>query len=815
MNDQTPAVPSAEKAMLDDLARSGLAPSDMQCHLLTNPERARTQVGFSVQGYVIPYFDMEGKPVQHFRTRLFDNDPKYKQPKESANFVYFPPSFSRVLKTSTKPYVLLVEGEKKAALACKLGYPCVAIGGVDSWRTRTFVLPTGAEVTNKGKDAISIKLPSHTVMHESSNSPYATGLQDLNSYLRDTGKTIFICFDTDGAGVKEPVQVAAASLGFEFRATGIPYKNIRQLILPNPDGLEKIGLDDFLVSYGAVNLDKVIAVNMAKRAAFPRHPSMIEYLNKKLKSRRKIDRPELKKIAIAVVSELDSSGVRLRSTNEQETFYFDYKTHKLMSVDLSSKSGRLDGSAFGRYYYEHFGLGSPDTDLNHWVNTMFTGEEPVEDVDPHRVIARRDFTEDSVIFQLGDGRFIRIDGAKPEDSDKIGLPGVQVYNNGDRGILFAENQMKEPDVQSLLDNYEWFNKESPPGTNMPFWWGQVLNDVRLRDRDKQRVLTALLYYISPWLYRWRGTQLPLEMVLGEAGSGKSTLCALRLAILTGDARLRNAPSDLRDWHASLHNTGGLHVTDNVVLRDQTLRQKLSDSICRIVTELEPRIEARKLYTDAELYLIPVKAVFVITALIQPFTSQDVLQRSYIVDLDKTQNVGNDGLSFDSFWMEHQLAKFGGREAWLAHHLLVLHRFFELVKKKWVVSYSAKHRLINFEQALKLMAEVFGINGDWIPDYLTKSSTRSIIESDHAYEGLRAWADLVRTFKDQSRLYIARDIAEWMQSSDDYAKNEMLTNPRKLGRYIVQHKSELQEHAGIHYAGTLNNAQRYRVRPVKE
>src|SRR5690606_37311113 len=120
-------------------------------------------------------------------------------------------------------------------------------------------------------------------------------------------------------------------------------------------------------------------------------------------------------------------------------------------------------------------------------------------------------------------------------------------------------------------------------------WGQVLQTVRLRDHHKQQAITTLLYYMSPWLNRWRGMQLPVEMVLGESGSGKSTLCELRLSIITGQPRLRNAPQDLKDWHASIANSGGLHVTDNVQLVDRNLRQRLSDEICRIITEPSPHI----------------------------------------------------------------------------------------------------------------------------------------------------------------------------------------------------------------------------------
>lgn len=799
-------------SMEADLLKSGLVPKDMFCRELTAPERAATRTPHSVKGYVIPYYDIRSRAVAHYRVKLFQDNPKYKQPKDSGNHVYFPPTWNKVAYQSDKPYIILTEGEKKAALACKLGYPCCALGGVDSWRNYTYTLP--ADTVELDGDIAKITLDRPTMVQEGFWTKFATGLDDLINMLRETKKQLIIIYDTDDIGkTSVSVQQAAASLAFELRYNGVDFRNIRQLILPNPHKINKMGLDDLLtLGKGQEILDFWIKKNLEKRTTFPRHPQIREHIAKRLQM-PKLARKEYQQISLSVISELDASGIRMQSKNDKQPYYFDYKDHQLMPADVSADATEMSAGIFGQFMYRKFGLGAPDNKINEWISTQFTGEEPLEDVDPFRVIARTEPDSDTLVYQLSDGQFAVVSGDGPEQSDKKEVPGLQIFDNGEKGILFEAGQVQPLDTQTIVDTYAQFHKDYGDRC-VPFWWGDVLSEVRLRDKNKLRIVAALLFYISPWLYRWRGTQLPMEMILGEAGSGKSTLYELRLGILTGDPKLRNAPSDLKDWSATLRHSGGLHVTDNFGAMDRSLKARLSDEICRLVTEPNPSIESRLLYTNADVYTIPVRSVFGLTAITQPFTNQDILQRSIIIGLDKMQGAEGEWIRYDSFWRAHQLKRFGGREGWISHHLYVIHRFFELIPKEWKHNYSAIHRLINFEQALITMAKVFGIDGSWIPEYLSGASARVVVESDYAFQGLITWANMVRGFENQKnreKLWVMRQISEWAEVSEEFKDNEMLTNTRKLGRYYSAHRSYLMEVAGICDAGTINGVQRVRVR----
>lgn len=796
--------------VIQDLAKSGLTPPDMLIRQIDNPEKAATNVPHSVDGYVIPYFNLYGRPEPFYRVRLFDFTPKYKQPKDTPSYVYFPPGFKDVALRS--PYVILVEGEKKAALAVKLGFPACALGGVDAWRNRTVTLPAGSELS-EGKKGIKAKLPSGGDTDEESTT-IANGLQDLIDFVLHHKKHLIICYDSDqDVGIKPSVQRAAAALAFDLRFRGIPFDKIRQIVLPPVSLSEtttktatpiKIGLDDFLVQAGSDRFKELVDLCLKKKSAFPRHPNIRSFINQRLQ-KALLSRKDIQQLSIGILSDMDANGIRLHNKDSADSYYFDFVSRKLIKTTFREDQQDGSSSPFGQFLYRRYGLSAADKRLIVWLASQFTGEDPIEEVSPYRVIARHSTSSDSVNYQISDSQYVQVTSS-----------GIELCDNGENGILFESGQVLPLDTERLLREIDRQQVDvNKPITNL---WGDVLSSVRLRDQNSQRNIASLLYYMSPWLYRWRGMQLPVELVIGESGSGKSTLCELRLSVISGETRLRNSPTDLKDWHASISNTGGLHVTDNVQLVDRSLRQRLSDEICRLITEPNPSIEQRKYYTNADLLRIPISAVFAITAIQQPFQNADLLQRSIILELDKTTNTegGRGEITYDSEWRAHQLGRFGDREGWAAHHLLVLQRFFQLVEKEWQPRYYAKHRLINFEQSMILMAKVFGMDASWIPNYLNGVIEKSLLESDWTFEGLSQFVDIHghHMLKNKSTC-TAQDVAEWALGHEDFKDCEMLTNSRRLGRYMQTHKALISSSIFLREAGKKGNRIQYKIeRPSK-
>lgn len=810
-----PAVASQSR-MVEDLMRSSLEPADMQARPLTSAERSAVFIPHTTDGYVIPYFNILGARLPYYRVRQFDHEPKYKQPRDTQNHIYFTPTFLEVLKRHCmarpqQKYVMIVEGEKKAACACKFGFPAVAVGGVDSWRNRNIILPETAElkrVTVGKEKMISAKIDAGDL--DEGATTYALGFQELVEYCVQHHIAIIIAYDSDRAiGTKPQVQRAAAAMAFELRYKGIPFNSIKQLILPAGDKV-KGSVDDFITAFGAGKFQELIDELYTKKSTFPRHPNIRDFISKKLQ-RSRLTRKEVQAISIAVLSDLDANGTRLKFREQDQLYYFSHQDRRLIRVDLNTLGvNQMHDTAFGQLLYRQFGLSANDNRLLTWMGAQYSGEDPIDEVTPHRILARNHVNDDSVCYQINDGQYIRVSGNGEEP--------LEILDNGSNGILFESGQVEAHDAAEVL---EWFERlkaeDNTDYRKEGCWWIEVLRQVRLRDQDKKRLLTALLFYTSPWLYRWRGMQLPVELTIGESGSGKSTLYELRLSILNGDPRLRNAPTDLKDWHASVASSGALHVTDNVQLVERSLRQRLSDEICRLITEPTPHIEMRKLYTNADLIRFPVTCVFAITAIQQPFQNVDILQRSISIELDK----GSGEVQYDGDWKTEQIRRFGGRSAWLAHHLYVLHKFFKLVKEKWDPKYKAKHRLIHLEQTLMLMAEVFGIDASWIPAHLSGLTDSALSEADWVFEGLTEFIHFIKLaniatpyhqIKAKPPKFTCQDISNWASGNADFMDNNILTNARRLGRYMQTHKNTIAHNLGVEPSGTLANRVQYVLKP---
>jgi putative DNA primase/helicase len=153
--------------MLADLERSGLTAEDAKRlamePLATKATAAATKQAAGRASYRIPYFDLHGKPTKFHRLRfvgsghadqLADPPPKYVQPSRTAPELYLPPlpptSWNDVARDPSIELVI-TEGEKKAAAACKHGVYCIGLGGVWSWSAGDTILESLAAFEWKGR----------------------------------------------------------------------------------------------------------------------------------------------------------------------------------------------------------------------------------------------------------------------------------------------------------------------------------------------------------------------------------------------------------------------------------------------------------------------------------------------------------------------------------------------------------------------------------------------------------------------------------------------------------------------------------------
>lgn len=184
-----------------------------------------------------PYFDLFGKLIGFIRYRLHDVDePKYLQIAGQKSHFYFPPflDWKNIAENPSIP-IYITEGERKAAKACVMGFPCVGLGGVWNWLRKDG--KRGEEATSQPiKDFQLIEWKGRKVIITfDSDSQFNTNIQNASRRLRDT----LVAFGAD------------------------PYRKD----LPHKAGNTKVGLDDFLKSAGG-------------KKAFENLPSIPLLLNK-------------------------------------------------------------------------------------------------------------------------------------------------------------------------------------------------------------------------------------------------------------------------------------------------------------------------------------------------------------------------------------------------------------------------------------------------------------------------------------------------------------------------------------------------------
>lgn len=211
--------------LIDDLARSGLTEADIRKLKLTTLTKVQTKkaVNKSLISYKIPYFHITGKPLPFYRVRFLETlkglagkakkQQRYSQPQTTTNHLYFPPlvKWQAIAKNTDIP-IVITEGEKKAAKACKEGIPTIGLGGVWSFRSK------------KNKEF----------------------LIDDFKLVKWEERTVWIIYDSD-LTTNENVMKAMLALSKELTNKGAYVYNG---YIPEVGG-DKAGIDDYLLTHTA------------------------------------------------------------------------------------------------------------------------------------------------------------------------------------------------------------------------------------------------------------------------------------------------------------------------------------------------------------------------------------------------------------------------------------------------------------------------------------------------------------------------------------------------------------------------------------
>lgn len=771
---------------LRDLERSGLtkktiASSGIQDGATDDAVGVLLRDKYKVTGFVIPYVSVDRSPSKFYRVKVLSSlnghePPKYLQPRGAGNHLYTPSSISDIEPDWAKDAsvtLYLTEGEKKALSAIQAGLPTIAVSGVFSWRTHLHTLERGVvRVEDK---------PSAKIVHldDRGEKAYRTQVAPEFSDIEWKDREVVLIFDSD-ATTNSEVQRAAFELANWLAERGAVTRQISLADRVSPAVLrragrsesEKLGLDDVL-SLDPSFSDHLIDPEWRDSEGFRPLPSdPHEWVTEQLNSGR-TTRDTQERVAQFAIDWLDANGTRFMGA-DGTYYFFDNETRVLHDFILGKSGvGAVRETSFGHLLMEQLSLDPVDAStLGRLIGLFPLGARVIS---PNRVLAQSPDQPDVIYYQLSDA-----------DVMKVSSDGLEFLSNGDDDVLFYKGAIEPFDLDVLASACEEWKRPK-----VPLWYKALstLNLTPMGDLDLEQTLRLLtcLFYVSPWLNRWRGAMMPLEIAVAEPNSGKSFLMNLRKGILTGRPSLSGLPNDYRDWVATVSAAPAMWICDNLGNVKTDYWHRLNDELARLITDPAPSIEMRQLYTTATTFRVPINSSFAITTIRNPFTAPDILQRALVYGLSAIPNGKR-----DPDWYTDRLSH---RPEWVAEHLNVLHLFLKLARSKWQANFKTGYRLVHFEQAILLAGEVLGWDMREIVDGLAGVVAATVAQYDPVIEAFTTFID--EWDRGRKRIHL-REVNAWVEQDpgERFTALRQFANEITLSKYVLSHKYDLEQSAGV-------------------
>ncbi|TKB71604.1 MAG: DUF3854 domain-containing protein [Nitrospira sp.] len=683
---------SLHEEQLADLRKSGLS-DDTIARLGIHAVRPHDlKLPGVFHAYRLPYFDLDGKPFDFERWRLFppivtpdSHTRKYHQAKGSAPYLYLPPLLNwRAIAADPTITIVITEGEKKAAAGCQGSLVVMGTAGVWCWRMK---LENGERLV----------------------------LAELDLFVWQ-GRRVEILPDSDAWRPDKMIQVLAGfyALGMELTQRGA---HVQLVQLPESGGI-KVGLDDFLVSEPSqwqhlwpllerwelsdrrlmkltawyqrwIRKQDQVALRAAGSSGERVTAIRLEPGLKPFERKRRI--------ADLVLSSLTEKG-KLICTPDRVLYFFNRQTKALVRVDQEEFLAEL---------YEEFDLNQTEEE------TRFAEEQILmvartrgDKVQVHRLAFWKEETQ-TLYIDMNDGTMFVLNGEEIESRD-----------NGYDNVLFLSDRVANPIDPDFTADQENFHR---------------LYDGLSLAGDDQAMQAQALALLKVWtLSIFFLEALPVRPILaliGEQGSGKTTLGRRLGLALYGPCfqvgSFRSDPSGEDDFIAAI-TARRFAVFDNA---DANIRW-LPDHVARLATGAD--IEKRELYTTNRLISYRTDCMLVITSRDPRWKRDDVARRLLPIRMETIQGSKRPEKQLQGEIVNRRGAIWGSI-------LTILNQVVASMRTTPGQSTSS-HRLADFHWFGSLAAPVLGLHAEFSAAMAVLDRTQLALlgEGDERLELLTLW-----------------------------------------------------------------------------
>lgn len=735
---------------LADLRKSGLS-DDTIVRLDIQAVRPHDlKLAGVLHAYRLPYFDLDGKPLDFERWRLFPpiatangHTRKYHQAAGSTPYLYLPPllNWRTVVADPTIPLVI-AEGEKKTAAGCQGGLIVAGIAGVWPWRMR---LESGERLM----------------------------LPELDLFVWP-GRRVEIVPDTDAWRPDKMMQVLAGfyALGGELTQRGA---HVQLVQLPEPGGI-KVGLDDFLVSEPSQwkdlwlrlarwelsdrRLKKVAAwyqrwtrrqhqVALQAAGSYGERVTAIR-LEAGLKAfERK------RQIAELVLGVLTERG-KLICAQDRVLYFFNRHTKAL---------ARVDQEEFLAALCEEFDLNQTEEE------TRFVKEQILmvartrgDKVQVHALSFWNEQTQ-TLYIDTNDGTMFVLNGEQ-----------IEVRDNGYDNVLFLSDRAADPIDPDFTADLGEFH--------------QLFDGLSLagEDPEEQAQSLALLkvWPLSIFFLEALPTR-PILALIGEQGSGKTTLGRRLGLVLYGPSfqvgSFRSDPSGEDDFIAAI-TARRFNVFDNA---DAHIRW-LPDHLARLATGAD--IEKRELYTTNKLISYRTDCMLVITSRDPRWKRDDVARRLLPIRMETIQGNKRPEKQLQGEIINRRGAIWGSI-------LTVLNQIVARIRTTAGQSTSS-HRLADFDWFGSLAAPVLDLHAEFIAAMtsLNRAQLTLLGEGDERLELFTLWVKERLLMLSEELITSQELFSELRRIYPGPERMNPFKNTTALGAWLGRHKELIEAHVGI-------------------